>query len=559
MKAGVSVWMFAYKGQRHMTNSKSIGGGSMIVLRGSTLWSLLATWIVLVTTACVAASNEDHPNVLFFLVDDLGWRDVGCFGSTFYETPNVDRLAQQGVRFTNAYAACHVCSPTRASILTGKYPARLKLTDWLPGRRDFSFQRLLNIRSRQHLPYEETTLAEALKEAGYRTAAIGKWHLGSVPSSPEAHGFSEHVPHDWPNGAPNGTYYAPYRLQGLEGPEGEYLTDRLTTEAERFIESSQGEPFFLYLAHFAVHDPIQGRRDLVERDRDRLTQRPREGGPAFILEGNPDDVNPLSPEALAARARDPEYAGYRVLPRRTVKVKQHQDNVEFAGMVEAMDQSLGRLLNKLEALQLSEKTVIIFFSDNGGMAAANFGNPQRVVQKTALDRAYSTSNLPLRGAKGWLYEGGIRVPLIIKWPGQGLANVTCDVPVVSTDFYPTILDMADFPLRPEQHCDGLSLTPLLRGAKSLERDAIYWHFPHYSNHGMQSPCGAIRSGDYKLIEYFENNTVQLFDLSSDLGEQRDLAHAQPQRAAALREQLHVWRQSVGAEMPEPNPDYRSPR
>jgi arylsulfatase A len=494
------------------------------------------------------------PNVVFFLVDDLGWRDVGCYGSSFYDTPNIDRLAKEGVRFTDAYAACHVCSPTRASILTGKYPARLGLTDWIRGRRDFPFQQLQNVKGLQQLPFEEQTLAETLKAAGYRTAAIGKWHLGEEPSGPNAHGFDVDIPQGHAKGGP-GTYHAPFKVKGIEWEEGDYLTDRLTDKANAFIEASKDQPFFLYLAHFAVHDPIQGRKDLVEKYEAKLSQMPRRDGEPFILEGNPDDKKPLTKAEQVSRLKHPAYSGYKVLPDRTVKIKQHQDNAEFAGMVEAMDQSLGRVLAQLEALSLEENTIIIFFADNGGMSGANLGNPKRVIAPTQLDRAYSSSNLPLRGAKGWLYEGGIRVPMIVKWPGHNAPGTVCDEPVISTDFYPTILEMTGQPLMPNQHRDGVSIAPLVEGAETIDRDAIYWHFPHYSNHGMQSPGGAIRAGDYKLLEYFEYNTVQLFNLKTDIGEQHDLSKAEPKRAAQLRSMLHAWRKDVSAKMMVPNPDY----
>ena len=500
-------------------------------------------------------ADARRPNVVFFLVDDLGWRDLGCYGSSFHETPNIDRFAQEGVRFTEAYAACHVCSPTRASILTGKYPARLKLTDWISGRREFPFQRLSNVKGLQHLPYEETTLVESLRASGYRTAAIGKWHLGKEPSGPAAHGFDHHVPQNWPRGAPNRTYYSPFNLKGLEGPTGEYLTDRLTDEAEKFIEDNKDQPFFLYMAHFAVHDPIQGREDLVRKYQRNLEKIPRPKGPAFVLEGNPNADQPLSTEQLMARLNDAAWSGYRVLPNRTVKIKQHQDNVRFAAMVESVDESLARLLATLSELNLDENTIVIFFSDNGGMSGANFGNPRRVIAADRLDEAYSTSNLPLRGAKGWLYEGGIRVPLIVKWPRHGQRGAVCDVPVISTDFYPTILEMVRLPFQPNQHADGVSLAPLLKGAGQLERDALFWHFPHYSNHGMQSPGGAVRAGDYKLLEYFENNTVQLFNLKNDIGEQNDLSGVEPDRVAELRMMLREWRKDVSAQMMTHNPDY----
>ena len=329
----------------------------------------------------------------------------------------------------------------------------------------------------------------------------------------------------------------------------------MTDEAEKFIEASKDQPFFLYLAHFAVHDPIQGRKDLVEKYQGQLEKRPQPRGPNFVLEGNPDAVHPLSKQELPARLHDPAWSGFRVLPERTVKIKQHQDNVQFAAMVESVDESLGRLLAKLKALDLEENTIVILFSDNGGMSAGNFGNPRRVVAPGRLDRAFSTSNLPLRGAKGWLYEGGIREPLIIKWPHQGQRRKVCDEPVISTDFYPTILEMVGLPLQPKQHADGVSITALVKGTGTLDRKALFWHFPHYSNHGMQSPGGAVRVGDYKLLEYFENNSVQLFNLKEDIGEQNDLSGTEPKKVAELRSLLKAWRKNVYARMMVPNPDY----
>jgi arylsulfatase A len=496
------------------------------------------------------------PNVILFLVDDLGWRDLGVYGSTFYETPHLDRFARENVRFTQAYAACHVCSPTRASIMTGKYPARLQLTDWLPGRREYPSQQFKNATIRPHLPYEEITVAEALKEHGYATGHIGKWHLGEDPSGPLQHGFDVQIPR-WNKGWPNAGYHAPFRLDALSDSPGDYLTDRLTDEALDYIEQHQSRPFFLYLSHFAVHDPIQGRADLVAKYRAKLRRNPPAGRAPFILEGNPDAKTPLSRPELDALIKTDAYRRYKVLPDQTVKIKQQQDNVQFAAMVENMDESFGRVVAKLEALGLSENTIVIFVSDNGGMSAANFGRPDRVVAPTALDAAFATSNLPLRGAKGWLYEGGIRVPLMIKWPGHTARGTVSDVPVISTDLYPSILEMIGVPARPAQHQDGVSLARLVRGEKPPIREALYWHFPHYSNHGMQSPGAAIRQGDFKLLEYFENNTVQLFNLREDLGEQRDLAREQPERVRQLTALLHHWRRQVSAARMAPNPDYRA--
>jgi arylsulfatase A-like enzyme len=511
--------------------------------------------LVIAFFACTTEQEKPLPNIVFFLVDDLGWRDVGCYGSSFYETPNIDALAKDGVRFTDAYAACHVCSPTRASILTGRYPARLHLTDWLPGRGEFPFQKLKNAPIHQALPSIEITLAEALKAHGYTTAIFGKWHLGEEPDGPLSQGFDVQIPR-WNKGWPKTGYHAPFELEGIDDAPGQYLTDRLTDEALGFIEANEDGPFFLYFSHFAVHDPIEGRPDLVDKyKRIREQLSPQQSLP-FILEGNPDTEDPLSREDCEMMIQQPLYEEHKVLPNRTVKVKQYQDNVEFAGMVESMDESLGQVVAKLEELGITDNTIIVFYSDNGGMSAANFYWPDRTIPITELDAAYSTSNLPLRGAKGWLYEGGIRVPLIIKWPKQGKQGNVCDIPVISTDFFPSLLDMAGLPLQPVQHPDGKSLVPLLKGENRLEREAIYWHFPHYSNHGMQSPAGAIRSGDYKLLEYYENNTVQLFNLREDIGEQKDLAHMQPEKVVELRRRLHGWRSEVSAQMMSQNPEYK---
>lgn len=513
----------------------------------------LAAVLLMTLSMQCQVKDKTPPNVVFFFVDDLGWSDVGCYGSNFYETPNIDRLATQGVRFTDAYAACHVCSPTRASLLTGKYPARINLTDWLPGRNDFPFQKLSNVSVQQQLPFEETTLAEALKENGYTTTIIGKWHLGEDPSGPTAHGFDSHIPQGWNKGWPL-TFHAPYRIPGIEGEPGQYLTDQLTDEALKFIEGNKEKPFFLYFPHYAVHDPIEGRQDLVEKYTRKLDQMSPNTSPAYILEGNPDGQDALTIEERTALLKDPAYAGFSALPRNTIKIKQHQDNVQFAALVESVDESLGRIMDKLKELGLDKNTIVIFASDNGGMSAANFGRPNRMVDSTMQEAAFATANLPLRGAKGWMYEGGIRVPTIVKWAGVKSPGSVCNDPITTTDFYPSILEMLGLPLRPQQHMDGVSFASSLQGGE-LHRDAIYWHFPHYSNHGYQSPGGAVRYKNYKLLEYYENNTVQLFDLSNDIKEEHDLAQQQPELVNKLRDMLHQWRNDVNARMMDPNPQY----
>jgi arylsulfatase A-like enzyme len=500
-------------------------------------------------------------NVVFFLVDDLGWSDVGFQGSSFYETPNIDNFAKQGVRFSQAYAACHVCSPTRASILTGQYPARLGLTDWLPGRKNFSFQKLQNAETVQHLPYDIKTLPQVLKENGYATAIFGKWHLGEDSNSTKRQGFDIHIP-EWNKGWPNGTYFSPFDMKGLEGGvNGEYLTDRLTDEAIKWVEKNRNKPFFLYLAHFAVHDPIQGRGDLVVKYEKKRNTLAKQNYTPFILEGNPDDANPLSGDVLSASLKDTSHQGIKIFPDRTVKIKQRQDNPQFAAMVESMDESFGKVMARLKQLGLADNTIVIFFSDNGGMSAANFGNPARKVNPCDVDKVFSTSNVPLRAGKGWLYEGGIREPLVIYWPNQGKQGIESDIPVISTDFYTTILDMLGIQKKPggTNGIDGVSIVPILKGdasgSEKLKEKPLFWHFPQYSNHGAQSPGGAVRLGDYKLIEYYENNTVQLFNIKNDPGEQNDLSKSQPETVKQLRNLLHNWRKQVNAQMPAPNPKY----
>ena len=454
-----------------------------------------------VVPAFSAETNiSSRPNFVFILSDDLGGRDLGCYGSTFHETPNLDRLAATGMRFAEAYAACSVCSPTRASIMTGKYPARQGLTDWIPGRADRPDQKLKKLNAARQLPLEELTVAEALKEAGYRTAFIGKWHLGGKGFFPEHQGFDLNV-----GGCQLGhppSYFSPYSIPTLtDGPKGEYLTDRLTDEALKFIESNRARPFFLYLSHYAVHNPQQAKPELIEKFRSKLAKVPPPSGPEFLPEGE-------------SRAR------------------QVQNQPVYAAMLQSLDESVGRILGKLEELGLSTNTVIIFTSDNGGLSTSE-GAP--------------TSNAPLRAGKGWPYEGGIREPLIVRWPGVTAPNSVGRSPSMSTDYYPTILEMAALPLRPDQHMDGVSLVPVLKGGTIAERP-LFWHYPHYSNQGG-GPCGAVRVGNLKLVEWYEDMRRELFDLKSDPEEKHDLAARMPEQAKALQQQLQDWRASVKATMP----------
>ncbi len=500
------------------------------------LW--LCAVITLITSEQVSAT--DKPNVIFFLVDDLGQRDLGCYGSEFYETPAIDQLAKEGMRFENAYSTCHVCSPSRASILTGKYPARTNLTEWLGGRPERDYEKLHHGEKITALPESEVTLAETLKSHGYATANYGKAHLNKDPTT---YGFDEAIT-GWVR-----SYYHPFSptySKTLPAQKGDYYTDKLTDAAIDFIERNQDQPFFVHLEHFSVHDPIQGRKDLVQKYQSKLETMKADGGPDYILEPNPDDPA-LSKEAIKSLEGNDDHSLHQ--NSRVWWVKQKQDNVEFAGMVEATDESLGRIRAKLKELNLERNTIIIFTSDNGGMSASNQYRGVNHTRET-LDARYASSNLPLRGAKGWNYEGGIRVPLIVHWPGKTAASSMSPAVVTGTDYYPTLLEMLNLPDLPEQHIDGQSFVPALM-AESYDRGPIYWHFPHYSNHGYQSPGGAIRLGQYKLLEYYENGTVQLFDLENDIGERNDLSKSQPARAAELRKMLVDWRKQVDAKMPFP--------
>lgn len=463
---------------------------------------------LLVCQVLIAGTTATRPNIVFILADDLGWRDLGCYGSTFHETPNLDRLAGQGMRFTNAYAACNVCSPTRASILTGKYPARLHITDWLPGRPDRPDQKLKRPDFQRYLPLEEFTLAEALQEGGYRTAIIGKWHLGeSSAYYPQHQGFALNVGGCGIGHPPS--YFSPYGIPALpDGPPGEYLNDRLTEEALKFIENSKDGPFFLYLPHYAVHMPLQAKAAVVAK-----------------YQGKADGLGLKS--GIGTFGTD---SGRQV--------RQVQGHPVYGAMMESLDESVGRIMSKLDDLGLSSNTIIVFTSDNGGLSTE--GAP--------------TANLPLRLGKGWPYEGGVREPLIIRWPGVVQAGSVSTEKTISTDYYPTLLEAAGLPLRPTQHLDGRSFVTLLKGGILPDRP-LFWHYPHYSNQGG-SPHGAVRSGDYKLIEWYEDMRVELYNLSDDAGEHHDLSVLMPEKTSMLRTLLHDWRRQVDAQMPSPNPGYQ---
>ena len=485
-----------------------------LLLLGGLSWLLLSQ-------CSPAASPPPRPNVLFILVDDLGWTDVGAFGSTFYETPHIDRLAATGMKFEQGYAASPVCSPTRSSIMTGKNPARTQHTQYFggpqpadvqPGHwsyRAFGTRPLLPAEYLPYLPHSDTTLAEAFQAAGYKTFFAGKWHLGDEAYFPEHQGFDINkggIERGGPYGGDK--YFSPYGNPRLpDGPPGEHLPDRLARETAAFIEAHQDTPFLAYLAFYSVHTPLMARPDLeakYQRKKDSL--------------GLEDQWAPWGPEP----------------GNRTRLVQCHP---VYAAMVEAMDQAVGVVLDQLEALGLADNTVVVFMSDNGGLATSE-GHP--------------TANLPLRAGKGWLYEGGIREPLIVRWPGHTAPGSTCTTPVISTDFYPTLLEIAGLPLQPGQHLDGRSFVPLLEGRDQPHETLLGWHYPHYSNQG-ETPGTAFRQGDWKLIHRYEADTYELFNLATDREEQHDLAAENPERVAALRAAMQAWLDASGARYPTPNP------
>jgi len=471
---------------------------------------------LIISCGCLSEGNSknEKPNILFILVDDLGWADLGYTGSKFYETPNIDKLAAFGMVFSDAYAASPVCSPSRVAIMTGKYPARLNLTDWIPGNRHYGphkNQQLASHPFKLQLDLEEYTMAEAFKDAGYLTFFAGKWHIGEEDQYyPNHQGFDINKGGNQ-TGHPAGGFFAPYNNPQLEdGEEGEYLTDRLTEETISFIRNNKENPFFAFLSFYTVHLPMQGKPEKVEKYRNKLAQM--------------------------------NYDGEEFIKIGETYHKQWQNMPHYAAMVESLDENVGRLLEVLEQENLSGNTIVVFTSDNGGMSTSN-----------RTDNI-PTTNLPLRAGKGYLYEGGIREPFIFHWPGVIEAGSSTDFPVTGTDFYPTLLDLTGIQLKPQQHQDGISLKPLLEGRKMDERP-LFWHYPHYSGGLGGRPSGAVRLGDYKLLEFFEDHRIELYNLKKDIKEKIDLAKAKPEKAVELKQLLHQWRKDVGAQMPFPNPAY----
>ncbi len=473
------------------------------------LFSLFLSASLLLSSLTVSAA--DKLNFVFILADDLGYMDVGFNNpKTFYETPNLDQLAIDGMVFTNFYAACQVCSPTRASILNGKYPARTDTTNFFSGRRNGKFGAAT---FETQMALEEVTLAETLKEHGYKTFFAGKWHLGDEGHSPTDQGFDINKG-GGSNGLPR-SYFSPYKnVENLPpGPEGEFLTSRLAEESENFLTdaSKSEDPFLLYLSFYSVHTPLQAPAELIQKYEEKAKRL-----------GIADEKGSFDLER--------ERQVWPVEEPRKVRIR--QDHATYAAMVESLDTAVGRVLARLDSLNLRDNTVVIFMSDNGG---------------TSTSEGHPTSNLPYRGGKGWMYEGGIREPVIFRWPGITAAGTRCDSPGVSTDFYPTILEMAGLPPKPDQHVDGVSLVPLLRNPFSkYDRGPIFFHYPHYANQGG-FPASAIRKGDYKLIQDLEDGAYELYDLKTDPGEHNNLEQLEAETTKELAAELNSWRKEVGAE------------
>jgi arylsulfatase A-like enzyme len=459
----------------------------------------LATFSI-TTGTYLSCTQEQNPNVILIVVDDLGWKDLGCYGSSFYETPNVDQLAASGMRFTSAYSACPVCSPTRAALLTGKSPAKLRFTGHITAINRHRFPehgRIIPPQDKMFISLEEITIAEALKPAGYKTASIGKWHVGNEEKYyPTEQGFDVNIA-GYKHGSPP-SYYYPYKNPQKEwnpeiptligGEQGEYLTDRLTNEAIRFIEQSQEDPFFLYLPYYTVHTPLEAPSDLIQKYDKKL------------------------------------------------KTNSTQKNATYAAMVDRMDYNIGRLMQKVGELGLKDKTLIIFTSDNGGLSRV-------------------TNNVPLRAGKGYLYEGGIRIPLIIKWPGHIREGSLCDTPVISHDLYPTITNIVNNSLSGGA-IEGKSLIPLLKQKHHFQERRLYWYYPHYSPQAKQ-PAAAVRDGDFKLIQFYDPENIELYNLADDISETNELSQQMPQKVNELSQALSLWLNSVNAKLHRPNPKYKS--
>ncbi len=476
---------------------------------------VLILGIIFLAGACSQPDNGQEtskPNVLFILADDFGYHDMSGMGSDYYETPSIDRIAREGMVFTDGYANCQVCSPSRASIMSGKFTARHGITDWIGARTGTAWReqgrhnKLLPPEYVRNLPHEYITLPEALKEEGYKTFYAGKWHLGSRGSWPEDHGFDINKG-GWDKGSPTGGFFSPFKNPKLEDREpGENLSKRLARETADFIKANRDSAFFAFLSFYAVHAPLQTTREKWSKYRDKALEQ---------------GVAPI---------------GFRM--GHFLPIRQVQDHPIYGGLVESMDEAIGMVLQSLDEAGLDENTIVIFTSDNGGVAAGD---------------AYATTNRPLRAGKGYQYEGGIREPYFIKVPWMDIAGKESNVPVTGADFYPTLLDLLDLEPRPDEHNDGVSLLPLLKG-ETIEERPLIWHYPHYGNQGGQ-PSSIIRLGRWKLIHYYEDGHKELYDLETDISEENDLSGEHPDRVERLNERLFNYLEEVGARYPEEDPMY----
>lgn len=457
---------------------------------------------------------QQKPNVVFILVDDLGLHDLSYTGSNYYETPNIDKLANQSIEFTQGYAASRVCSPSRASIFTGQFTARHGVTDWIGAktgtdwRSHKRFDKLLPAEYVHNLPDKNITLAEAMKTAGYKTFFAGKWHLGSDGSYPENHGFDINIG-GWDKGSPIGGYFSPWKNPKLKNKQnGENLSMRLANETAQFIANNKEKPFFAFLSFYAVHGPIQTTQGKWQKYREKSkNQGIKENG--FEME--------------------------RVLP-----IRNTQDNPIYAGLVESMDDAVGIVTKALEEANLDKNTIVVFTSDNGGVASGD---------------AFSTSNLPLRGGKGYQWEGGIREPYFIKVPWINTPNKTRNYPVTGADFYPTILDLANINLLPNHHKDGISLKPIIDKENALlPNRPLFWHYPHYGNQGGE-PSSIIREENWKLIHYYEDNRNELYNLKTDPSEKTDVSEKFSQKTIGMASRLSDWLKEVHAKVPLIDPEH----
>ena len=469
--------------------------------------------------------KQKRPNVVFILVDDLGWKDLSCTESNFYETPNINRLAQEGISFSNAYAACPVCSPSRAAIMTGKYPARLGLTHYIGGSEHLPGVERGKLISAPYIPYlpiTEKSIAKVFRENGWNTWHIGKWHLGSEEYFPDKHGFDISVGHFDRRNIDNekNYYFAPWNIDSLPPKKGDcYLADRYGDEAVNLINQSDGTPFFLNMSFLLVHTPLFAKDEKVKKYKAKQKVMGLDKMKIFE-EGDFFPVERMKEQRIR---------------RRLI-----QSDPVYAAMIEHLDENVGKIIDALEEKGILDDTLIIFTSDNGGLS-------------TSEDSP--TCNFPAIEGKGWLYDGGLRVPLLMRFPPLIAHGSFSNAIVSGVDFYPTLLEICNLPLEPEQHLDGRSFLPALSGDNSFDREPIYWHFPHYGNQGG-TPGSAIRNGDWKLIEFFEENKLELYNISKDIGEQTNLVTNYPELTDKLQKMLHNWQDEVSAVKPIPNQDFK---